>query len=45
MQVASLKYTLLDKLFSINDQAVLAKINDLIGPVDLNNTSVTVSDQ
>jgi hypothetical protein len=38
MQVESLKYTLLDKLISINDQAVLAKINEFIGSVDLNDT-------
>lgn len=45
MQVDSLKYTLLDKLISINDKVVLSKINDLIGTIDLNETSFRVSDQ
>lgn len=45
MQVESLKYMLLDKLISVNDQTVLTKINELIGTIDLNETIFTVSDQ
>jgi len=45
MQVESLKYMLLDKLISVNDQIVLTKINELIGTIDLNETIFTVSDQ
>ena len=34
----NLKYDLLDKLISIDDEILLEKINDFIGSVDINKT-------
>ena len=34
----NLKYELLDKLISIDDEILLEKINDFIGSVDINKT-------
>ncbi|MEO8823472.1 MAG: hypothetical protein ABI366_07830 [Ginsengibacter sp.] len=36
MKEDNLKYDLLDKLISIEDQHLLEKVNDLIGDVDIN---------
>jgi len=44
MQVNDLKYSLLDKLISVRDINVLQKINDLIGPVDINSPVFKVTD-
>ncbi len=44
MQSVNLKYNVLDKLISINDDDLLKKINDLIGNVDLEETPIKVSD-
>jgi len=44
MQAGNLKYNVLDKLISINDDDLLKKINDLIGNVDLEETPIKVSD-
>jgi len=44
MQVDNLKYSILDKLISVNDKGLLEKINDLIGDVDLEETQIKVSD-
>ena len=38
MQDNNLKYDLLDKLISIQDDNLLEKINDLIGDVDINKS-------
>ena len=38
MQDNNLKYDLLDKLISIQDDHLLEKINDLIGDVDINKS-------
>lgn len=39
MQTKDLKYSLLDKLISIQDISLLKKVNDLIGNVDVNKTT------
>ena len=44
MQVDNLKYTILDKLISVNDKGLLEKINHLIGDIDLEETQIKVSD-
>ena len=36
MQINNLKYDLLDKLISIEDDNLLEKVNDLIGNIDVN---------
>jgi len=38
MQTENLKYSLLDKLISVQDTSLLKKVNDLIGNVDINKT-------
>jgi hypothetical protein len=44
MQVDNLKYSLLDKLISVEDNGLLRKINDLIGDVDLEDKELKLSD-
>jgi hypothetical protein len=44
MQVNELRYSLLDKLMSVQDIDVLQKINDLIGNVDLDDSVFKVTD-
>lgn len=44
MQVNDLRYTLLDKLISVQDINILQKINDLIGNVDINSPVFKVTD-
>ncbi|MEJ7680132.1 MAG: hypothetical protein WKG06_20185 [Segetibacter sp.] len=44
MQVDNLKYSILDKLISVNDNSLLEKINELIGDIDLEETQIKVSD-
>ena len=44
MHVDNLKYSILDKLISVNDKGLLEKINDLIGDIDLEETPIKVSD-
>ena len=44
MQVNDLKYSLLDKLISVQDIDILQKINDLIGGVDINSPIFKVTD-
>ena len=44
MQVDNLKYSILDKLISVNDKGLLEKINRLIGDIDLEETPIKVSD-
>lgn len=43
MQSDALKYTLLDKLISIDDNALLEKVNELIGNVDIERNIIKVS--
>jgi hypothetical protein len=43
MQAGNLKYNVLDKLISVNDDNLLKKINNLIGNVDLEETPIKVS--
>ncbi len=45
MPANSLKYALLDKLISIRDVALLQKVSDLLGNVDLNQTTFRVTDK
>lgn len=40
----TLKYELLDKLISIEDDTLLEKINDFIGGVDINKTIFKTTD-
>lgn len=40
----TLKYDLLDKLISIDDDILLEKINDFIGGVDINKTVFKTTD-
>ncbi len=44
MQVQSIKYTLLDKIGSIDDEALLNRINDLVKSVDINTSTFNVTD-
>jgi hypothetical protein len=44
MQVDNLKYSILDKLISVNDKGLLEKIINLIGDIDLEETQIKVSD-
>jgi hypothetical protein len=44
MQADNLKYTLLDKLISIRDMALLQKVSDLLSTVDINKTTFKVTD-
>lgn len=44
MQVQSIKYTLLDKIGSIDDEAFLNRINDLVKSVDINTSTFNVTD-
>ncbi len=44
MQVDNLKYSILDKLISVDDKGLLEKINNLIGDIDLEETPIKVSD-
>jgi hypothetical protein len=44
MQADNLKYTLLDKLISIRDLALLQKVSDLLGNVDINKPTFKVTD-
>ncbi|MDI9365467.1 MAG: hypothetical protein QM541_10980 [Flavobacterium sp.] len=45
MQVQSIKYTLLDKIGSIDDEDLLNRINDLVKSVDINTTIFKVTDK
>lgn len=44
MQVQSIKYTLLDKIGSIDDEALLNSINDLVKSVDIDTSTFNVTD-
>jgi hypothetical protein len=44
MQIQSIKYTLLDKIGSIDDEALLNRINDLVKSVDINTSTFNVTD-
>jgi hypothetical protein len=44
MQADNLKYTILDKLISIRDMALLQKVSDLLGNVDINKPTFKVTD-
>lgn len=44
MRVDNLKYSILDKLISVQDNGLLEKINDLIGNIDLEEKPIKVSD-
>jgi hypothetical protein len=44
MQAQSIKYTLLDKIGSIDDEALLNRINDLVKSVDINTSIFNVTD-
>jgi hypothetical protein len=44
MQADNLKYTLLDKLISVRDLALLQKVSDLLGNVDINKPIFKVTD-
>ena len=44
MQVDNLKYSIVDKLISVNHKGLLEKINRLIGDIDLEETQIKVSD-
>jgi hypothetical protein len=43
MQTNNLKYTLLDKLISIRDLAILQKVSDLLSNVDINKPTFKVT--
>ncbi len=45
MQVQNLKFTLINKLISVNDVDLLNKINDLISSVDINKSVFIVSEK
>lgn len=44
MKVQSIKYTLLDKIGSIDDEALLNRIHDLVKSVNINASSFNVTD-
>jgi hypothetical protein len=44
MQAENLKYTLLDKIISVNDMSLLQKVNDLLGNVDIDQTIFKLTD-
>ncbi len=44
MQVDNLKYSILDKLISVEDNDLLKKINDLIGNINVEEKPIKVSD-
>lgn len=44
MQAENLKYTLLDKIISVNDMSLLQKVNDLLGNVNIDQTIFKLTD-
>ncbi len=44
MQANNLKYTLLDKLISVQDITLLEKVNEIIGNVDINKTVFKITE-
>lgn len=44
MQAENLKYTLLDKIISVNDMSLLQKVNDLLGNVNIDQPIFKLTD-
>ena len=44
MPAENLKYTLLDKIISVNDMSLLQKVNDLLGNVNIDQTIFKLTD-
>lgn len=44
MQAENLKYTLLDKIISVNDMSLLQKVDDLLGNVNIDQTIFKLTD-
>ena len=44
MQANNLKYTLLDKLISVQDITLLEKVNEIIGNVDINKSVFKITE-